>query len=424
MTLFVTGGAGFIGSEFIRQAIQKHRIINFDKLTYAGNLDNLASVASNAGYSLVVGDICDAPAVAAALPENCDAIVHFAAESHVDRSILSADEFVRTNVVGTQVMLDVARHRKAGRFLHISTDEVGGDMPPDGWFREEDRLNPSSPYAASKTAAEHFVRAAAHTFGLDALVTRTSNNYGPYQFPEKLLPLAISNALEDRPIPVYGDGLQVRDWVHVADNCSALLAVLERGRSGETYHIGGGHPLKNIEVLKLLLKILGKPESLLTSVTDRLGHDRRWRSISARPRENWDGVRRFRSKKGLRATVNWYRDNTEWVRRCRSGEDIAHITKRCTESARPAQGVSDARIWLGRADDSDRIRLDRMQFGSGEESGIASSAAGERQYRAIAPAEPHQRQGGAEPFTRDGRSAGRNDRRVRCRWCEIPTLHY
>src|SRR6202167_4534215 len=309
MTLFVTGGAGFIGSEFIRQAIQKHRIVNFDKLTYAGNLDNLASVAGNPGYSLVVGDVCDAPAAAAALPENCDAVVHFAAESHVDRSILNADEFVRTNVLGTQVMLDVARHRKAGRFLHISTDEVGGDMPADGWFRESDPLRPSSPYAASKAAAEHFVRAAAHTFGLDVVLTRTSNNYGPYQFPEKLLPLAISNALEDRPIPVYGDGLQVRDWVHVADNCKALTAVLERGRKGETYHIGGGDTSPNIAVLKLLLKILGKPETLLTSVTDRLGHDRRYavdfRKTTAelgwRPEISFD--------QGLRTTVEWYRTN-------------------------------------------------------------------------------------------------------------------
>ena len=324
MTLFVTGGAGFIGSEFIRQAIQKHRIVNFDKLTYAGNLDNLASVSGNPGYSLVVGDVCDAGAVATALPENCDAVVHFAAESHVDRSILSAEEFVRTNVLGTQVMLDVARHRKAGRFLHISTDEVGGDMPADGWFREEDRLSPNSPYAASKTSAEHFVRAAAHTFGMDVLVTRTSNNYGPYQFPEKLLPLAISNALEDRPIPVYGDGLQVRDWVHVADNCRALLAVLEGGRSGETYHIGGGHPLTNIDVLKLLLKILGKPESLLTSVTDRLGHDRRYAvDFSKTTRElAWRPEIPF--EEGLGATVDWYRDNPEWVRRCCSGEYRAY----------------------------------------------------------------------------------------------------
>jgi dTDP-glucose 4,6-dehydratase len=339
MTLFVTGGAGFIGSEFIRQAIQKHRIINFDKLTYAGNLDNLASVADNPGYSLVVGDVCDAPAVAAALPENCDAVVHFAAESHVDRSILSAEEFVRTNVMGTQVLLDVARHRKAGRFLHISTDEVGGDMPPDSWLRDGDPLRPSSPYAASKAAAEHFVRAAAHTFGLNVVLTRTSNNYGPYQFPEKLLPLAISNALEDRPIPVYGDGLQVRDWVHVADNCRALLAVLERGRPGKTYHIGGGDPLANIDVLKLLLKILGKPESLLTSVTDRLGHDRRYAvDFSKTTRElGWRPEIPF--EQGLRSTVNWYRDNDEWVRRCRSGEYRAYYENMYGEREASAKSI-------------------------------------------------------------------------------------
>src|SRR5579863_10147587 len=323
-TLFVTGGAGFIGSEFIRQAVQKHRIVNFDKLTYAGNLDNLAPVANNPNYSLVVGDVCDAKAVAAALPENCDAIVHFAGESHVDRSILSAEEFVLTNVLGTQVMLDVARHRKAGRFLHISTDEVGGDMPPDGWFHEDSPLKPNSPYAASKTSAEHFVRAAARTFGLGVLITRTSNNYGPYQFPEKLLPLAISNAIEDHPIPVYGDGMQVRDWIHVADNCRALLAVLEGGRPGETYHIGGGGPLANIDVLKLLLKILGKPETLLTSVTDRLGHDRRYAVDFRKTTEELGWRPEISFDQGLHATVDWYRTNTEWVRRCRSGEYRAY----------------------------------------------------------------------------------------------------
>ena len=319
-TLFVTGGAGFIGSEFIRQAIARYRIINFDKLTYAGNLDNLASLATSPNYTLVVGDVCDEAAVSGAMPEACDAIVHFAAESHVDRSILSAEEFVRTNVLGTQVMLDVARHRKVKRFLHISTDEVGGDMPPEGWFREDDPLKPNSPYAASKTAAEHFVRAAARTFGLDILITRTSNNYGPYQFPEKLLPLAISNAIEDHAIPVYGDGMQVRDWVHVADNCRALLAVLEGGRSGETYHIGGGAPLANIDVLKLLLKILDKPETLLTSVTDRLGHDRRYAVDFHKTTRELGWTPEISFEQGLRATVDWYRDNAEWVRRCRSGE--------------------------------------------------------------------------------------------------------
>jgi len=321
MTIFVTGGAGFIGSEFIRQVVPAGaRVVNFDKLTYAGNLENLAAVAANPHYSLVRGDVCDARAVSEAMPENCDAVVHFAAESHVDRSILSAEEFVRTNVLGTQVLLDIARHRKARRFLLISTDEVGGDMPPDGWLREDSPLRPSSPYAASKTAAEHFVRAAAHTFGLDTIVTRTSNNYGPYQFPEKLLPLAISNAMEERPIPVYGDGLQVRDWIHVADNCRALIAVLERGRSGETYHIGGGHPIPNIDVLHLLLKILGKPESLLTRVTDRLGHDRRYAVDFSKTTAELGWRPEIPFDRGLAETIGWYRENAEWVRRCRSGE--------------------------------------------------------------------------------------------------------
>jgi len=320
MTIFVTGGAGFIGSEFIRQMVGSARIINFDKLTYAGNLDNLTEAAKSPDYSLVRGDVCDAQAVMDALPEGCDAVVHFAAESHVDRSIAGAEEFVRTNVLGTQVMLDAARRRGVKRFLYISTDEVGGDMPPGGWFREDDPLKGSSPYAASKAGAELLVGAAARTFGMNTLITRTSNNYGPYQFPEKLLPLAISNVLEDRPIPVYGDGMQVRDWVHVTDNCRALRAVLERGRPGETYHIGGGNPLPNIEVLRTLLKILGKPESLLTTVTDRLGHDRRYAVDFSKTTGELGWKPEISFADGLARTIRWYQDNTEWVRRCRSGE--------------------------------------------------------------------------------------------------------
>ena len=317
-TIFVTGGAGFIGSEFIRQLTPHVRVINFDKLTYAGNLDNLASVASHPNYSFVRGDVCDSAEVAAAMPEACD-IVHFAAESHVDRSILSASEFVVTNVLGTQVMLDVARHRKARRFLHISTDEVGGDMEAEEWLHENSPLEPNSPYAASKTAAEHFVRAAAHTFGMDTIVTRTSNNYGPFQFPEKLLPLAISNLAEDHPVPVYGDGLQVRDWVHVTDNCRALAMVLDHGRAGQTYHIGGGAPHTNLDVLHLLLKIMGKPASLLTSVKDRLGHDRRYAVDFAKITTELGWTPHIQFAEGLASTVAWYRDNAEWVARCRSG---------------------------------------------------------------------------------------------------------
>ncbi|MSV30795.1 MAG: dTDP-glucose 4,6-dehydratase [Bryobacterales bacterium] len=323
MAIFVTGGAGFIGSQFVRDWVRKYPaqpLINFDKLTYAGNLENLAEVEGNPAYRLVKGDVCDPNAVLDALPDRCDAIVHFAAESHVDRSILSAAEFVRTNVLGTQVLLDCARQKGVGRFLHISTDEVGGDMEADEWFHEDSPLDPSSPYAASKTAAEHFVRAATRTFGLDTVITRTSNNYGPYQFPEKLLPLAISNAIEERSIPVYGDGMQVRDWIHVADNTTALFAVLERGRKGATYHIGSGNPLPNIEVLKLLLRLLGRPESLLTRAPDRLGHDRRYAVDCALIRGELGWKPEIPFADGLRQTVEWYRDHTDWVAHAKSGE--------------------------------------------------------------------------------------------------------
>lgn len=323
MTIFVTGGAGFIGSEFLRQAVLRYpdaAIVNFDKLTYAGNLENLESIAGHRGYSFVKGDVCDAQSVAAAMPQGCDWVIHFAAESHVDRSILSAEEFIRTNVLGTQVMLDVARHHKVGRFLHISTDEVGGDLAPAGWFREDGPIVPSSPYAASKAAAEMLVHAARHTFGLNTLLTRTSNNYGPFQFPEKLLPLAISNAMSGTPIPVYGDGLQERDWIHVSDNCRALFAVLEKGKPGEAYHIGGGTPMANREVLNTLLRILDLPDTLLSQAQDRLGHDRRYAVDCSKIRQElgWEPVIPF--EQGLRDTVSWYTANKDWIARCRSGE--------------------------------------------------------------------------------------------------------
>ncbi len=307
--IFVTGGAGFIGSQFVREWIARKLgpVIVFDKLTYAGNPDNLSTVASHPDYSFVRGDICDPAAVSEALPEHCDALIHFAAESHVDRSISSAAEFVRTNVLGTQVLLDVARARKTRRFLHISTDEVGGSIPEPRFFREGDSLHPSSPYAASKAAAEHLVHAAHHTFGIDTLITRTSNNYGPFQYPEKLLPLAITRALAGEPIPVYGDGMQVRDWIHVADNCAALRLILERGGSGATYHIGGGNVLPNLEVLRTLLRVLELPESLLTPVTDRLGHDRRYAVDWSRIRDELGWRPRVPFAEGLAATAAWYR---------------------------------------------------------------------------------------------------------------------
>ncbi len=323
MAIFVTGGAGFIGSQFVRDWVQNHpdeEVINFDRLTYAGNLENLASVASHDRYRFVRGDICDVDAVRAALPDGCDALVNFAAESHVDRSILSAAEFVRTNVLGTQVLLDVAREKRVKRFLHISTDEVGGSIPEPHLFSEDSPIVPSSPYAASKAAAEHLVRAAVHTFGLDAVITRTSNNYGPFQFPEKLLPLAISNALEGRSIPVYGDGLQVRDWIHVADNCRALAMVLETGRPGATYHIGGGNPQTNIAVLRRLLQMLQKPESLLTHVTDRLGHDRRYAVDYSLLQAELGWRPQIAFEEGLRMTIEWFASNAEWIWHARSGE--------------------------------------------------------------------------------------------------------
>jgi len=323
MRLFVTGGAGFIGSQFVRDWLTQNpsdTVINFDALTYAANLENLESVAHAPGYQLVKGDICDEKQVLEAMPHGCDAVVHFAAESHVDRSILSATEFVRTNVLGTQTLLDIARHRKVGRFLHISTDEVGGSMAPGQWFTEDMPLNPSSPYAASKTSAEHMVRAAAHTFGFDAVITRTSNNYGPYQFPEKLLPLAIANAMQGEAIPVYGDGLQERDWIHVADNCRALSAVLRKGKAGETYHIGGRNPLPNLEVLRTLLRIAGRPESLLKHVTDRLGHDRRYAVDCSRIGRELGWQPEIPFEEGLRSTVEWYRTNQAWVEHARNGE--------------------------------------------------------------------------------------------------------
>jgi dTDP-glucose 4,6-dehydratase len=322
MHIFVTGGAGFIGSQFIRDWAQQFphsHITNFDKLTYAGNLANLAPLQSHPNYSFVRGDVCDRNALLAAIPANVDAIVHFAAESHVDRSITGAAEFVRTNVLGTQVLLDVARERGAKRFLHISTDEVGGTMEPEEWFFEDSRLDPRSPYAASKTAAEHLVRAAGATFGIDYVITRTSNNYGPCQFPEKLLPLAICNALAGQPIPLYGDGLQVRDWVHVADNSRALQLALLRGHAGQTYHIGGGRPQTNIAVLRTLLSMLCCHESLLQRVADRPGHDRRYAVSYAKIERELGWHPEISFPAGLRSTIHWYRQNQDWVNSVRSG---------------------------------------------------------------------------------------------------------
>jgi dTDP-glucose 4,6-dehydratase len=321
--LFITGGAGFIGSAFIGLALNEIpscEIVNFDALTYAGNLDNLAGIDENR-HCFIKGDIAVREEVMDAIPRDTDAIVNFAAESHVDRSITSADDFVRTNVLGTQVLLDCARERGIKRFLQVSTDEVMGSLPEDesAFFTEASTFQPNSPYAASKAAGEHLVRAAHHTFGLDTVTTRCGNNYGPRQFPEKFLPLMLANASHDEPIPVYGDGLNVRDWIYVEDHCRAILQALQRGRAGAVYNIGARNPRRNLEVAKGVLNTLGKPQSLLRFVKDRPGHDRRYAidptliesELGWFPRETWES--------GLRKTVEWYLENTEWVARARSG---------------------------------------------------------------------------------------------------------
>ena len=339
-TILVTGGAGFIGGCFVRQCIAERacRVVNFDKLTYAGNLDSLRSVASSPRYAFVEGDIVDREAVERVVAEyEPTAIVHFAAESHVDRSIEGPAEFVRTNVQGTFQLLDSARQyiaristqRRADfRFLHVSTDEVYGSLGPTGLFTETSPYDPSSPYSATKAAADHFARAYFRTFGLPLLVTNCSNNYGPYQFPEKLIPLVILNALEGKPLPVYGDGQNVRDWLFVEDHCRALWRVLTAGRPGETYNIGGNCEQKNLDVVKTICRTVdelrpGLPHapcgSLITFVRDRPGHDRRYAIDAGKIRRElgWQPEHDFAS--GIRRTVKWYLDNPQWVSRVASG---------------------------------------------------------------------------------------------------------
>ena len=323
MKLFVTGGAGFIGSAFVRLALEEIpdcSVVNFDALTYAGNWDNVEALDARR-HRFVRADICDREAVLGALDEGADAVVNFAAESHVDRSITDASAFLRTNIIGTQVLLDAARVRGVKRFVQVSTDEVMGSLPEDetAFFNETSPLAPNSPYAASKAAAEHLVRAAHHTFGLNTVVTRCGNNYGPRQFPEKFLPLAISNALNDQEIPVYGDGANVRDWIYVDDHCRAILRVLTKGRPGAVYNIGARNERRNVDLAEAVLDMLGKPRSLIRFVKDRPGHDRRYAidpslietELGWRPLETWEG--------GLKKTVQWYQENGRWLERARSG---------------------------------------------------------------------------------------------------------
>lgn len=322
--IFVTGGAGFIGSAFVRLVLEREpdtEIVDYDALTYAGNPKNLEGLDA-ARHTFVKGDICDRKAVLDALPQGADAIFNFAAESHVDRSIHSADEFLRTNIIGTQVLLDAAREKGVRRFVQVSTDEVMGTLPEesDAFFTEDSPLQPNSPYAASKAAAEFVVRAARETHGVDAVITRCGNNYGPRQFPEKLIPLMIANALNDQPLPVYGDGRNVRDWIFVTDHCRGIWAAYEKGKSGEAYNLGSRNERRNIDVVTAILDALGKPHSLIQYVTDRLGHDRRY-AIDATKAETELGFRPEMSwERGIETTIDWYLTNREWVEEIRSGE--------------------------------------------------------------------------------------------------------
>jgi len=327
----VTGGAGFIGSNFVRYMLARHddlEIVNLDKLTYAGNLDNLRDVERDGRYTFVHGDICDAATVRAAL-RDADAVVNFAAETHVDRSISGPQDFIRTDVLGTHTLLEAVRELGVTRYLQISTDEVYGSTT-SGSFTEESGLDPSSPYSASKAAADLLVLAYHRTYGTPALITRSSNNYGPWQYPEKIIPLFISNAIDGQPLPVYGDGLNVRDWLHVDDNCAAIDLVLSDGVAGQAYNIGGGNEIDNLTLTGRILDALGKPHALIRFVTDRPGHDRRYSVDCAKLRAlGWRPATGF--AEGLERTVAWYRDNPGWWRAIKSGAWRAYYEQQYRE---------------------------------------------------------------------------------------------
>jgi len=329
MKLLVTGGVGFIGSNFIRHIRQEHpdwEITNLDKLTYAGNMENLKDIQDQPGYHFVKGDIADRKSVDKLLGQGFDVIVNFAAESHVDRSILDASPFIETNVKGTQVLLEGAKKHGIQRFIQVSTDEVYGSID-SGRFTEESLLSPNSPYSASKTAADLLCRAYFKTHHLPAIVTRCTNNFGPYQFPEKLIPLAVTNAVEDKPIPVYGDGLNIRDWIFVHDHCRALDAVIQKGKPGEIYNIGSGNEKTNLELIRKLLELLDKPQSLIQFVTDRPAHDRRYALDCTRIATELGWKPAYSFEKALSATVDWYLKNESWWRSIKSGEYSRYYEK-------------------------------------------------------------------------------------------------
>lgn len=334
MKLLVTGGAGFIGSNFVLYMLQQHpdyKILNVDSLTYAGNLENLKSIENHPNYTFSKTDITDAKAIDALFQQGIDVVVNFAAESHVDRSILDPEVFVKTNVLGTQVLLDSAKKHGVIKYVQVSTDEVYGTLGETGLFTEETPLTPNSPYSASKAGGDLLVRAYHETFGLPVNITRCSNNYGPYQFPEKLIPLMISRVLNDQALPIYGDGLNIRDWLYVEDHCSAIDLVIHSGRVGEVYNIGGNNERTNFQIVKTILEELNKPESLITYVQDRPGHDRRYgidptkisQELGWKPKHNFET--------GIKETIQWYLSNEDWWTRIQSGEYQDYYAKQYGE---------------------------------------------------------------------------------------------
>lgn len=330
MKLLVTGGAGFIGSNFVLYMLKQHpdyEIVNIDALTYAGNLENLKSIENHPKHTFVKADITDAQAIDQLMQQGIDVVVNFAAESHVDRSILEPEVFVKTNVFGTQVLLDAAKKYNVTKFVQVSTDEVYGSLGETGLFTEETPLQPNSPYSASKAGGDLLVRAYHETFGLPVNITRCSNNYGPFQFPEKLIPLMISRALSDQQLPIYGDGLNIRDWLYVEDHCSAIDLVIHQGKLGEVYNIGGNNERTNVHIVKTILEELGKPESLISYVQDRPGHDRRYGIDPTKTMNELGWKPKHSFETGIKETIRWYLDNKEWWTRIQSGEYQQYYAK-------------------------------------------------------------------------------------------------
>lgn len=357
--ILVTGGAGFIGSNFIKMMLDKHpeyKIINVDLLTYAGNLENLSDIADNPNYHFIRADIRDRAKIDEIFTSyGIDTVVNFAAESHVDRSIVEPEVFLTTNIIGTQVLLDVAKkhwklnpedkyckeYKSGEKFLQVSTDEVYGALGPTGMFVETMPLCPNSPYSASKASADLIVRAYHETFGMPMNITRCSNNYGPYQFPEKLIPLMINNCLNDKDLPVYGDGMQIRDWLHVTDHCSAIDTVLHKGLDGEVYNIGGNNEKANIEIVKLIIATLGKSESLIKYVKDRPGHDRRYAIDNTKITTQLGWTPAYTFEKGMQETIEWYLDNTRWIENIVSGDYVEYYEKMYADINNDAAAIQE-----------------------------------------------------------------------------------